>query len=197
MALNRPQYQRWLQKARRLDATKVATCFDKFYTLFVAFNMLYVEATFLLAQRDQGFGADLTRRMQNNQGFPDAEGATSYLVRYLGARAITQIIDADPTTVQALRTIRDHIRDRNFHIKLHPVTGDIRDDEDDQLLTRLESANSNTRASAILETIYSVRCNVFHGRKDFDPVQLDLLQPVITILEKIMKATVDKLPDLN
>jgi len=50
-------------------------------------------------------------------------------------------------------------------------------------LAALESRGSNRRAKAVLEALYAIRCNMFHGQKGFQPIQLELLQPAIAVLE--------------
>jgi hypothetical protein len=48
-------YQRWLQKADTHQQNgELSDYFDSFFSLFVAFNRLYGEATFALARSGQG-----------------------------------------------------------------------------------------------------------------------------------------------
>jgi hypothetical protein len=200
--MEQEQYERWRAKANQIvlhqDAVlpdDVATYFDKFFTLYVAFNMLYAEATFRLADRPlpNNMAAVIAKRARDNKGFPDAEGATSYLVCFLGAKTITDAIDRDTTAREALDTIKAQIQAAEFHIKLDPLTGNQQDAEDLDLLGRLRGNDTNARATAILEVIYSVRCNMFHGRKDYAPVQVALLKPAIVLLEKVMNLTANTL----
>jgi hypothetical protein len=69
-----------------------------------------------------------------------------------------------------------------FALKLDPVTGARRPEEDANLL------GSTRRAKAVLEALYAVRCNMFHGRKGFRPIRLELLQPAIVVLENTAEA---------
>ena len=73
------------------------------------------------------------------------------------------------------------------------VTGNRRPAEDAKLLTELESRDTNEKATAILDTIYQVRCNMFHGHKGFQGVQRGLLQPMIVLLETVINVTEQKL----
>ena len=50
----------------------------------------------------------------------------------------------------------------------------------------LNSSSADERARAILQIIYQVRCNMFHGRKSVNPVQKQLLIPLTVLLEKII-----------
>ena len=183
-------YSSWMAKARSYSASDAKQCFDKFFTLYVLFNRLYAEATFRLARNEQ-------IRLANRDRFPDAQAAKEYLLQYLGARNLLQALNANDVSVCALGSLRRHLREGNFALKLDMVTGAQRPTEDAGLLQRLESANQNTQAGAILEAIYAVRCNLFHGHKGYNPVQIELLQPMIDILEMIIENTYKKLQSDN
>jgi hypothetical protein len=40
---------------------------------------------------------------------------------------------------------------------------------------------------AITDILYSIRCNTFHGQKGYNDNQIELLQPVCILLEKIIE----------
>src|SRR5437016_5354896 len=52
--LTRKFCQRWLQKAASYDPAKLEDAFDKFFTLFVAFNRLYFHAAQVSGQAERG-----------------------------------------------------------------------------------------------------------------------------------------------
>jgi hypothetical protein len=56
-------------------------------------------------------------------------------------------------------------------------------DADHDLLAGLESRSRNRRAHAVLEVLYAIRCNMFHGHKGFEPIQLELLRPAVLLLQ--------------
>ena len=66
------------------------------------------------------------------------------------------------------------------------VTGVRQKEQDEDLLRRLRSKSQNTKAEAILDLIYSIRCNTFHGHKGFEGVQTAILSPVIALLRKLI-----------
>ena len=68
------------------------------------------------------------------------------------------------------------------------MTGARRPEEDANLLAALESRGSNRRAKAVPKALYAIRCNMFHRQKGFQPIQLELLQPAIAVLEKTAEA---------
>jgi hypothetical protein len=171
--------ENWLTKADKIYLSSLETYFDKFFTLYVVYNRLYAEATFSLARMGR---VD----MANKDHFPDVEAATNYILQFLSARYFVSQIIEDKKSDIALKEIVQLIRDESFYIKLDMVTGNKQRNSDLELLEELESENKATKGKAILETIYSIRCNMFHGHKGFEPVQAQILSPVIVLLRKII-----------
>jgi hypothetical protein len=164
----------WRTKAEAYCSEEIGGAFDRFFTLYVAFNRLYAEATFRLARRGQ---------VKLGKRFPDSYGAQEYLLQFCGAEALTRAWEGDPNTFAALHQIADHLREGRFALKLDMMTGDRRPDADRELLSALESRSRNRRGHAVLEALYAIRCNLFHGHKGFEPIQLELLRPAVLLLE--------------
>lgn len=179
-------YRSWLQKAEEYEETDLRQCFDKFFTLFVVYNRLYAEATFTLARKGE-------INLATRYSFPDSMAAKSYVQKYLGGANLLSKLEDNEESKQAIATIRNLIEDGIFNIKLNMVTGNSQREADLELLKSLKSTNRGQRARAILDIIYSIRCNMFHGHKGFTPVQVKILRPVITVLENIIRALCDKL----
>lgn len=177
---------RWLEKARAIKLTNLNSHFDRFFTLYVVYNRLYAEATFILARGGQ---PDLSRRTS----FPDKEAATRYISQFLGSSTLLEALDTDPHVKQSITTIEGLIERNAFSIKLDIVTGKPQRVKDEELLTALRSTNRNVRATAILETIYAIRCNMFHGHKEFHPVQTEVLAPIMVVLEKVISLLQNKI----
>lgn len=170
---------RWMTKARRHDQEGLQHSFDRFFTLYVIFNHLYAEATIELARRGQV-------RIQNRNSFPDSEAAQEYVVQFLGANRLLQQLSSDSSVQAALLSLQNQVCNGGFNFKLNMVTGEAQPDEDADLCRRLTGDNRNEKAAAILETLYAVRCNMFHGRKGFNLIQQTLLDPLNIILERII-----------
>jgi len=169
-----------MAKAKPRDHQGLNQSFDRFFTLYVVFNHLYAEATLQLSNRGQV-------QIQNRNRFPDAEAAQEYVVQFLGADRLLQQLNNDPSTQAALGSLQAQVCNGNFSLKLNMVTGEAQPDEDADLCRRLTGTNRNEQAAAILETLYAVRCNMFHGRKGFNPIQRALLDPLNVILERIIQ----------
>jgi hypothetical protein len=165
--------EHWRTKANEYDGG-VGAAFDKFFTLYVVFNRLYAEATFRLARR-----GDVRLRDR----FPDSQGAQEYVLQFCGATRLVDAWQENPQAREALRQIACNLRTGQFALKLDMVTGARRPASDQDLLKRMESRNRNERAKAGLEALYAIRCNMFHGHKGFDQIQLALLRPALVLLE--------------
>jgi hypothetical protein len=164
----------WQAKADAYSAEDLSGAFDRFFTSYVVFNRLYAEATYRLARRGQ---------VRLRERFPDSQAAQEYVVQYCGAETLAKAWEVNPETAQALREIADYLREGRFALKLDPTTSMRRPDKDRELLVALESRNRNRRTKAVLEALYAIRCNMFHGQKRFDAVQIALLRPAICVLE--------------
>lgn len=173
-------HSRWMAKAKHHDQQGLTQSFDRFFTLYVVFNHLYVEATRRLASQDRV-------QIQNRNRFPDAEAAQEYVVQFLGANRLLQQLSNDPRTKAALESLKTQVGSGKFSLKLNMITGEAQPEEDADLCKRLTGTNRNKQASALLETLYAVRCNMFHGRKGLNPIQRELLDPLNVILEKVIE----------
>ena len=183
MALN-PEFSNfvkdWLTKAEQIQLSSLATYFDKFFTLYVVYNRLYAEATFTLSRYGQ-------IKITNRTSFPDKYAATSYVLKLIGSANLVTAMTNNPECTTALHKIEALIERNQFSIKLNMVTGKSQRDKDEDLLCRLRDTGKNTKATAILELIYSIRCNTFHGHKGFEGVQVQILGPVIVLLRTLIE----------
>ncbi len=164
----------WRGKAAACSMENINGAFDRFFTSYVAFNRLYVEATHRLARRGQ---------VKLRERFPDPQAAQDYVVQFCTATTLTGAWENSANAAAALHEIADHLRQGTFALKLDPVSGDPRPAKDHELLTALESHSRNRKAKAVLEALYAIRCNMFHGQKAFQLRQLALLRPAILLLE--------------
>lgn len=177
-----PELQRfcdeWLAKAEQYADASVHDCYDKFFTLFVVFNRLYAEGTFELARRRQV-------ALQPHRALPDRKGATEHTLMILGLPRFEELYRT--RLEPEVSTIANLIDRERFYIKLSLPDGDRQREKDLALLAGLRSTGK-TRALAILDVVYSVRCNMFHGHKGFHRVQVELLQPTIRVLYQVTQA---------
>lgn len=162
--------QRWQDKANLYRGVEVADWFDKFFTLWVLFNALYTEVAW----------------RTGNEGIADDVAGQDNLLHYLGARAFIEELRRDRDVVEALTQIQTFLHDHVYYFKLDRKTGARQPKEDERLLNDFRSNGTNGQGKAILEALYSIRCNLFHGHKAFDPGQVDLLRPITVILKSVI-----------
>lgn len=168
----------WLFKAEQYSNTSVEECYDKFFTLFVVFNRLYAEATFELARRGEA-------EINQNRSLPDKDGATKYTLKMIGVSNFQALYDTHLSI--SVNEIAQLIAEERFYILLSKPNGNPQPNRDRQLLMELQSSGKK-RSLAILKLIYAIRCNLFHGHKGFEPVQVELLRPTITILAAVINS---------
>jgi len=158
--------KRWLCKAHRCDLSDLGGAFDRFVSLFIAFNGLF--SHFGLRSRCRG----------------DRRQATSCFRTAVGEAAL----------LAALR--EDGGKDMQALAALIGVGGDFfvctdghhqpDDEADERLKAHLTEGSPTQQVDAMLNYIYSVRCNMFHGHKAFVDSQLRMLRPLCRCLERVV-----------
>jgi len=170
---------RWMHKANLIELDDLASYFDRFITLFVAYNRLYAEATFELCRAG-------SIKLRPHANFPDGKAAKEYVVQFLGEHELAIGFESDAATAAAVEDMKTLIADSRFNILLKGPEAKSDRRRDQQLLARLESHDASIRAKAVLEFVYSVRCNTLHGSKSFEPVQAEVLKPCITVVDRLI-----------
>ena len=183
-------YHNWRAKADEYGGHDVRSAFDRFFTLFVIYNRLYAEATFELA-RQPG-----SRVVVPNGSFPDGKAAREYVGQYLDPEYLIDAVENDVSCVEAIRAIIAFLDEGRFFIKLHRVKGTRQPDQDQELLRRLRSNSKKERAEAVLDFLYSVRCNLFHGHKSFEGVQIEVMRPANVLLLRVIEILFERLDRL-
>ena len=172
-------YNEWLRKADSYEQESLSNYFNKAFSLFTLYNKLYAEATFTLARNNE-------INLNEKRGFPDRKGATEYAPKFLGHENIFNAFTEDHDCTQAISQLLEHINNERFFIKLSMLYGERQPEKDQDLAQRIRSISPQRRVEAILDLIYSVRCNMFHGNKQFDQIQVELLKPVTVLLRKVI-----------
>ena len=171
-------YRRWSEKAEGYQENDLRNCFDEFFTLFVAFNSLYVQASYKLISRGDA-------KLNKYGTVPDGEGAKENVVKYLDAQAIFDRIEAHQPAKDALNAIVNEIKSGRFYLKTAAW--------DTKRVAAIRSQDPARLSKATLEILYVVRCNMFHGSKGYEPIQMSLLKPCIVLLRIIKQLLYESL----
>ena len=95
--------QNWIEKAEAYNDNNLQDVFDKFFTLFVVYNRLYVEATFRMSNRGE-------INIRNRNSFPDAQAAKNYVIQYLTSRTINEAFNNDENCLRAIERLKEITR---------------------------------------------------------------------------------------
>jgi hypothetical protein len=162
-------YDNWTIKVQSIVGQDLTHVYDKHMTSFVIYNNIYNQIPDKLVTN----GIAVPKRIFDNKA------ATDYVVQFLGAANILSEItnsnlDSDVDAIISL------IEQEVFYIK---INRDGRErNEDLRILADLKSNNANRKAKGVLQVIYYVRCNIFHGHKDFQEYQRILIEPLTRVL---------------
>jgi hypothetical protein len=152
--------QRWREKARAYRYDRLEECFDGFFTTYVLYNFLYD----LICDYDPDH--------YPHKG--DKRRATEVVLQFLGAKVIAR----NPVIRRSATAIGDMILNSDRFV--------IRDTVwDRSRLDGLKSVDENARAASILEILYQIRCNTFHGQKAFREEQRQFLIPCIEAVQTL------------
>ena len=167
--------QRWINKASTYQEDELEDLFDKFFTLFVAYNRIYSVAAKILR----------SRMPPDRHGFRligDRNEATYVMAIFITQLRFSECVSQFPTVAGACHTISDLLQHRMFFLHSNRQTNEP-DWSRDQILSE---GLSKLRLKSILDCLYQIRCNIFHGEKEFADRQRQLLVPAITLLESVL-----------
>jgi hypothetical protein len=165
-------YGNWNAKLQSIVGDELAKVYDRYITAFVIYNNLYNVVPEMLIRQ----GVPLPAKLFDNKM------ATDMVVQYLGAQRIMDLLQQH-NQLENIDEIISLIDQEVFHIKIH--LGQHQRNEDLKLLADLSSNNIVKKSTAILKVMYYVRCNVFHGHKNFEEYQRLLVEPLFQIIEVI------------
>lgn len=166
-------YNNWSAKADNITSDNLESVYDRYITLFVIYNFLYNQVPIALIAS----GVPVPNRIFDNKA------ATDFVVQYLGATNILTSLQANGHNVD-IQGVINLIDQERFYIKLNH--GQRQRNEDLKILANLNSENEIHKATAILQVCYYVRCNIFHGSKDFVDYQRLLLEPLTNIMRSMV-----------
>lgn len=165
----RDKYLNHYAKSSVYDTALLHELFDKYITLFTAFNILYGIVPAMLKKNGLVLCAPET----------DNKMATELVCQYLSEQRL--MVDFEAQNAEDVKSLIDVLENNIFNIKLDK-SGNSIPELDQQILDGLKSDNHLDRCHSILKTIYLVRCNMVHGHKDLQEYQRLLLEPLSRLL---------------
>lgn len=172
-------YNNWNSKIENINDENLSGIYDKFITYFIIYNNLYNQVPEKLVKN----GKNLPDRLYDNKC------ATDYVVDFLGASILLD--ELENKNKSDINTLKNIIENEYFFIKLK--NGQNQRDKDLEILKNLNSNNKRKKVIAILQIVYYVRCNIFHGHKGFKEYQRLIIDPLNKILETINPLLFSKL----
>lgn len=166
---------RWMQKADQCRTDELAGLFDRFYTLYVVFNRIYSTSAFFYRNR----GGEAWRMRFSG----DRTEATEVMANAIGQKRFSSALSDRNDARAACYSIHQLLLERRFF--LHSKRNSPEPDYDRDL--RLAQRLRKEELKAVLECLYQIRCNIFHGQKEFVERQADLLNPAIVLLSLTIK----------
>jgi len=171
----------WIDKAESYrDMGDLRQVFDKFISLYVAYNAIYAEVQRMMLEDG--------KIKEKHCG--DKMAAVYHISKYLG---YNELADEFRKHNNELDEIKSIIRSHDFI--LHSRGADRLDlrKKDEALLKEIESEQSESFSEAVLLAIYLTRCNLFHGAKAYVDDQERVLLPMSTMLRTVIDLALPKL----
>lgn len=180
-------YEEWMQKVSTLtNQDESRHSFEKFIYLYIIYNALYSRATTSLKYKGITFASrEKEQAVDNVIKFFDGNS------QQCGENLIDFLRRRNDVNVEA-------IKDFNHGFDIYSLRKYIPEEakkNNIELRDKLASSSTDKQAEGILELIYRVRCNLFHGEKRFNPRQDTFLSPIVEILQSIVKELYTKLND--
>jgi hypothetical protein len=162
----------WLTKADGYNSALLSDAFDKFFTIFVAFNRVYYSTAVISGRSTR------SDRKMATEHFPSIVGYSGLWQRLLQGGG-----------QQDLEELRQLIGPNGIFVIHHAHDGETPDLEADARVQRgIGSGSPKPVVESVLALLYGIRCNMFHGSKAYEDRQLRLLAPSLRSLEVVTRA---------
>lgn len=189
-------YQEWMKsKCQDYDMSSLSAYYDIFFSRFVTYNAIYNTYTNIIEQ----FGVKSKRKTNKGKDIErgDREKAVTIMSKSITNVALNDFF-SHPEVIEDIKTIIEIIESKEFVITYKH--GEPKLIEDEQLKVQLMNNQHKIKIESILTILYNIRCNMFHGSKNFEYSQKKLLKPlnrllinVVEMSNKELRNTINKL----
>lgn len=160
---------RWRLKYESLKIENLEDYFDCFFSCWVLYNHFYEVIA------SNGYG--------NSQ--EDKKNAVKMVTKLIGTEDLfkNEILQCEAEKIISL------INSKQFYIRDHKW--------DEQRINKLNTQDACQWIKGLLEIVYAIRCNTFHGEKEFKNNQKEILLPCINIVKELNNLITTKLNDYD
>ena len=201
-------YEHWTIKSQSYNNEYLFEVVDKFFTLFVLYNAVYIEAYNYLSKNDKykedeayNCLSDTDKRKEDNayKKGNDEFMAIGSSIKFLNCASVLEKLQESNTSKDAFNYIKQKFTKNNkYRLKIcFKKTGEHLSTNDLQIINNLHSDKPEEVLEGVLTLIYKTRCNMFHARKELDVVQKSWLNPLSNIICVIVIAMYERLVDLE
>lgn len=157
--------KRWELNSKSNTLDGVASHFDRFFSAWVLYNYLYE------ALAESGMGTPRN----------DTDNATKMVRKLLGADCLYK----NPVLQKNAGDLVSLFEGGIFYIREGVW--------DAERVRKLKCEDPPQWVKGLLEVIYQIRCNIFHGGKEFKEEQVAILKPCIAIIEELNDLIFEKI----
>ena len=188
--------KRWIQKSTRYRTDSLSGAFDRYFTMLVVYNRAYDEAArhLLLNQPPSlhwyngGMKCKSVKKWVSEVG--DRIKATEGIAAFCGT-SLEAELNSDSLVQFAIDELITLSKQREFYFFFDRRTAIPRPDLDHLRLNRARGGD----VEQLLRVLYQLRCNLFHGHKEFEKRQMRVLRPANKILNMVVRHVVAGVAD--
>lgn len=181
----------WLHKADSINTGPLEGVFDKFFTLWVAYNRLYEEAAHILIGRNHPLYRQFIAR-RGTRIFsppPDRLAGIDGVEAFCNKATLRQFLENSHSALYGIQNISEAISYGGFYIHTNYETGKPDTERDRTLINKALKGCSKS----VLSIIYQARCNLFHGQKSFSENQRPLIEGMSSVIYVVIQCLLHRI----
>ncbi len=167
----------WTNKCQNYRGDRLSDYYDIFFSRFVTFNSLY--NTIIYTKENLGLLKRETDKKHKIKERGDKQKAITLMSKELTDSQLDILLEKSEI-ITCVANLINIIESEKFVIT-HKAGRQFPED-DLLMLTKLKHIDKEVRYIGILELLYNIRCNLFHGSKGYRLDQIELLKPINEIL---------------
>lgn len=167
----------WINKCQNYRGDRLSDYYDIFFSRFVTFNSLY--NTIIYTKENLGLLKRKTDKKHKIKERGDKEKAITLMSKELTDSQLDILLEKSEI-ITCVANLISILESKKFVIT-HKAGRQFPED-DLLMLTKLKHIDKKVRYIGILELLYNIRCNLFHGSKGYEHDQIELLKPINEIL---------------